>query len=387
MAPPRVAWARVIAAIAGVEVRRRLRDRSLLIQGVLGPAVLALIVGLAFGSGSGSGVVSVDLWVLDEDRSPLSSGLVAGLVAASEEPDGPPVHVRMVEGRAEAVATVDGDGGAALVVPAGFARSVAAGSPLPLEVLSAGPSLAGDLALSVAERLASSVDSALIAAAATGDEALTPPPPALVFTEEPAGGDFDAISYFAPSMAMLFLFFTVGAGARSVLTERREGTLARVRAAPVGDRSILAGKALATIATGGLSVAAVWAITGLGFSGHWGDPAVVAAVMGLMVLVVAGIGALIVGLVRTDAQAESLTTAVAFVLALLGGNFINPGALPDLLAQLSRLTPNGWALDALVAASAGDAGLGDVGPTLAVLAAMAAVTGGIGLRLVGGKLR
>src|SRR5438270_162170 len=40
-------------------------------------------------------------------------------------------------------------------------------------------------------------------------------------------------AYFGPGMALFFLFFTVGLGSRSLLSEGDRGTLARLRAAPI----------------------------------------------------------------------------------------------------------------------------------------------------------
>ena len=50
-------------------------------------------------------------------------------------------------------------------------------------------------------------------------------------------GTFSVIAYFAPGMAMLFLFFIIGDGARSIVAERKQGTLPRILAAPVSPTS------------------------------------------------------------------------------------------------------------------------------------------------------
>lgn len=377
----RAAW-----HIAALELRRRLRDRSLLIQGVLGPIVLAAIIGFAFGGGSGA-AVNVDLGVVDADRSDISAGLLDGLRAAADEDEGPPVELVAVDDEATARAAVDaGDMDAALVIPAGFADSLAGDEPLPIGVLATGSRrFSGDIAVSVAERLSSAVDAqrtAMAAAAASGEQLPEFVPTATSVAEEPVGGEFDAVAYFAPSMAILFLFFTVGAGARSLLRERADGTLARVRAAPVTDRSILVGKTLAVLAAGTVSLAVVWGVTEALFGARWGAPAGVALVLAGVVVAVSGIAAVVAGTATTEAQADSTTSIIAFVLALIGGNFISPGALPDLFQRLSLATPNGWALRALVELSAGDAAAADVLPAVAVLLAMGLVTGAIGMLLL-----
>ena len=63
-------------------------------------------------------------------------------------------------------------------------------------------------------------------------EAVSSPPPITVEQGE-VDGTFSVMAYFAPGMAMLFLFFIIGNGARSIVVERREGTLPRILAAPV----------------------------------------------------------------------------------------------------------------------------------------------------------
>lgn len=379
---------RAAATIAALEVRRRVRDRSLLVQGVLGPILLAGIIGLAFGGGSGT-ALEVELGLVDEDGSPVSAQVLDGLRAVVAGDDGPPVVLEDVATRAGAREAVSDDRlDAALVVPAGFGDAVLGGGDGPgIEVLATNEKrVSGDIAVSVAEQLAASLDATRISFVVASALDVEPPDralePSLQITEEPVGGEFDAVAFFAPSMAILFLFFTVGAGAKSLLRERADGTLARVRAAPVTEGSVLAGKALAVLVAGTVSLAVVWAVTATAFGADWGAPAGVALVLVGVVIAVAGIAAVLAGLARTEAQADSTTAATAFVLALVGGNFISPGALPPLFERLSLLTPNGWALRALIELSAGEASVGEVVPAFLVLLGMGAVAGLAGTALL-----
>ena len=58
-------------------------------------------------------------------------------------------------------------------------------------------------------------------------------PPALsVFTSTIGNGGKAVLDYFAPSIAVVFLFIGSGLGMRSLLLERSNGTLARLAAAP-----------------------------------------------------------------------------------------------------------------------------------------------------------
>jgi ABC-2 type transport system permease protein len=95
-----------------------------------------------------------------------------------------------------------------------------------------------------------------------------------------------------------------------------------------------------------------------------------------------GVSTFVCSLAKTEQQADSYASAVTFVLALLGGNFIGPGQAPDLLKRLALFTPNGWSLRAFTDVSADAAGVGRiVGPVLLLLA-FAVGFGAIGLARV-----
>jgi ABC-2 type transport system permease protein len=372
--------------VAATDLRRRFRDRSIIIFGVVAPILLATIIGLAFGDG---GDFEVRIGLVDEDRSSLSIGIGDALASIGDDA---PLRFEAIDDLDQARQLVDDDSiGAALVIPRGFEASLAA-SPLDLMVVRGTDDLfSGDIAIGVADSVVARVNASRLAfasatsAGADPTEALdaaTTLEPALALDEAELGGTFNVAAYMAPSMALMFLFFTVGAGARSVLLEQREGTLSRLRSSPVTDAQILAGKTTAVVATGVLSMLVVYAVSTVGLGADWGDPIGALALIVAVVLAVAGIGTFVTALARTDAQANGYTTMVAFVLALVGGNFTPPGDMTEIMRSLSLTTPNGWALRGFTELGAGHGGLGDVLPHLGVLLVIAAVTGGISLRLL-----
>jgi ABC-2 type transport system permease protein len=391
------------ATIAGLQLRRRLRDRSAILQGILAPILLAVIIAAAFGGG---GSIDASIGVADRDGGALGAALVgAGVLPDDGQGDGDSdgeggATVELVAltdpgGAEEAVASGEVD--AAIVIPEGFRASLA-GEPLPIEVLAdAGKEIPGEVAAAVAARLAAQVDAsrAMVGTALAADPSLaTDPgpealateaatvPPTLTLGPSAFGDGFDPIAYFAPSMAILFGFLTLGTGARTILVERRTGTLARVRAAPVSDRAVLAGVTASVVAVGLVSFLVIWLVTSVAFGASWGDPAAVAAVIAATVLAIAGISTLVTGLARTEAQADGISSVVAFGFALLGGGFLTPGDLPGALERIALLTPNRWALDAFAELAAGGGDLGSVAVPLLVLTSIGLVTGAIGLRSV-----
>jgi ABC-2 type transport system permease protein len=369
-----------VLTIATNDLHRRLRDRSAIIQAFLAPIALALVISLAFG---GTAAVDVTIGLVDLDHSPLSTQSTEQLTTGGDLVVASVANVDLATARIE-----DEELDAAIVIPAGFENSVTGGARPDLEVLSdpAHP-IGGDIAEAVAQGIAGRVDAARLATALNPTEPLraaqlaATTPSSLSISDEPVGGSYDAGSYFAPSMAILFLFLTLGSGARSLLTERKEGTLTRLRSLPIAPRAIIAGKTLAVFVLGLASFLTVYAVTAIFFDANWGPPTAVVTVIVATTAAVASLSVLVTSLARTDAQAEGYTSILTFGLALLGGNFVTPGAAPDLLRSLSRLTPNGWSLQAFTDLAAGQAGVGDLAATIAVLAATTVAAGGVGLAM------
>jgi ABC-2 type transport system permease protein len=377
--------------IAANDLRRARRDRTALLRGFIAPLLLAVLIGAALSNIA----FAADIGLVDADGSALSRGVVDGLVGSM--PADAPLRVRRVDSENAGRALMrQGTVNALIVIPAGFGASVTgstATAPKTLAVVSAPRNrFAGDLAHSLADGIAGRIDTArlavataLVAAPPDADvpaivAAATDVDPLIGVDARPAGPTYVPIAYFGASMAVVFLFFTMGSSARGLLAERAEGTLTRVRSSPVSDRAILLGRSLSTFALGVAGLVTVWVVTTVAFGADWGDPVAVLAVIVTAVLAVAGISTLITGISGTNAQAEAYTTLVTFVLALLGGSFQPPGSLPGAFDQLALFTPNGLAQRAFVRIGAGDAGVAEVAPLLGALAAVAVVTLALGIR-------
>ncbi len=362
--------------VAGNDLRRRFRNRSFIVQAFIGPVVLALVISAAFSGGFG---FDVTIGILNSDRSELSRDIQAGLVDGTEDVEFVPVDA-LDAGRA---AIEDDDLDALLVVPIGFARSLGAPTPLPLEVLTdQGNVVAGAVGRAVAEGVAARVNAGRLVVATLAAEGLAPPTPEeLAAIDLPislqrlgAGEELSPASTVAPGMGLLFLFFTVAAVARALLDERRQRVLDRMLAAPVTLTAILLGKAIAVIVLGAVSLATLWGATTFLFDADWGDPVGVAAVLLAATLAVAGISAVVAGVARNEQSADLVATAVAFILGILGGSLVPLSELPDGLVRVSLFTPNGWAQRAFAELSAGDGRLEDVLPEVGVLLGWAAAT-------------
>jgi ABC-2 type transport system permease protein len=164
--------------------------------------------------------------------------------------------------------------------------------------------------------------------------------------------------------------------------ERATGTLARLAVAPIRPSTVVWGKLLAIGVTGLTSILIVWGVTAGVFGANWGDPLGVLMMCVGATAAMCGLGAFLTSFARTPQEAFAASLVVGIVLALLGGNLLPPGALPEPLQVLSLGTPNGWALVGFGRlALLRDPVSSVIGPFL-VLGLIALVTGGLAMARV-----
>jgi ABC-type Na+ efflux pump permease subunit len=328
------------------ELQLRVRDRSVVTLGLIAPFVLAAIMGLAFGGSTTSDRITIGV---------VDPAHVATLRASGDRRF---VSERSVSAARTAVRTGAID--AALVLPPEFADGTAEAVVI------------GHRNRPIAEAAATSVGRQLsdrVAGVATHPAAIV---------DDRTTKEASPLGFFGPSMAILFLYFSVGAGARSLLAERRAGTLARLRVAPIAFRSVVVGKLVAIFLLALASTLALWIATSKLFDASWGSVPGVLALSSAMIFAIGGIASVIAAHAHTEASADGATGMVAFLLALFGGNFFPPGALPDLFEKASRLTPNGAALQAFARLSIDGAPVSQIVPALVVLVAIGLAFGGYG---------
>ena len=367
---------RTALLVARNDLRRRLRDRSAIVTALVAPVALASIVGFAFGDAGGddrpAGLVRVA--IADEAGTPASRALVESTVRWADP--GPGITLEAAPSPAVALTRFrEGRVSAVVVLPAAFASAPV--TPFPEVHTRPDSPIGQSVAFAVAQGMTEATATARSAArgATLTPEALatiTGAPPITV-ADASGGTKRSLIGYFGPATAMVFLFFGIGLGARNVLAERQQGTLARLQVAPVRFGHVLAGKLLGMVGLSLISVLVVWATTTWGLGATWGDPAGV-AVLSLAVVVAMGAIALFITVIaRTEAQADAATAGIGFALALLGGNFFPPGSLPTFFQKLALLTPNGWGLEGYGALAIDGRGLDAVwGPVLALVLISAA---------------
>ena len=346
---------------------------------LVAPLAIAAILGFAFAGNATPGTLPIGV-------AGASPALVRAAAHASQLPGG--VVVRLVPSAASVRREV-ADGTLAAGVVVSRHRASLSDLLIPMVAPGATPSPGFDVVdradalvgQEVAESLAAGLASRLYAGrldrgTATGTAAIS------VTSSTLGNGGKAVLDYFAPSIAVIFLFIGSGLGMRSLMMERVTGTLARLAAAPIRPSAIVWGKLLAIALTGLASILIVWGVTAAVFGADWGDPAGVLLLCLGATAAMCGLGAFLTSFARTPQEAFAASLVVGLVLALLGGNLLPPGALPEALQVLSLATPNGWALVGFGRLSLlREPASSVVGPFLA-LCLIAAVTGGLAMARV-----
>jgi ABC-2 type transport system permease protein len=403
-----------ILNIALKDLRVNFRDPAALIMMLVTPLAITLAIGFAFGGfnrSSSGGLGDIPVTIVNYDPGDFGEALVDTF--ESEDLAGLLEPVTS-EDEAGARLLVDQDKSAAVVIiPSNFSESI-----LPQALLSGqaaelttreqavveiyanpGRSVSVGIIQSIVERFSNQVQAGSVSGQVTiaqmlASGRLTPdmavsqaegigmqagmaaadrsPITVEVQIGEATSGGFDWLAYTAPSMAIVFLMFTVSSGGRSILAERGWGTLSRLLVSPSRPFQIIAGKSLGIFLTGLLQMAIVITAGWLMFRIHWGDGLAVVALIVLLAVAATGWGMLLAATARSAGEAGAAGNAVTLLFAAAAGSFIPRMNLPGWLQNISLVTPNAWGLDGFMKLANGGT-LVDVAPQLIGLAIMAAI--------------
>jgi ABC-type Na+ efflux pump permease subunit len=360
---------RFVWTVALKDLRRLRRDPSSILTWLAIPLMFVLLLRVIFGGGEAK--PQGRLLVVDEDASVVSS-LLTG--AFGRGPMGEMVLVEKValqEGRRR----IDrGDASALLIVPKGMQDAFLANRPVHLQLITNPEQRI--LPKIIEETMAITVDSGFYLQQLAGDQlrafaAPGPPtdasvsassiainqtisrlrkyldPPLIdletsVVQQGRASGSFTDL-YFRSTMFMALLFIA-RALADDIWEERARATLRRIAVAPVSLRGFLAGRVVFVAL-----VFLIVATTGLLAMRFVGGARIANFPGAALWLVFTGTAFFVVFLLLAmyspgQRAADIIGNLVVFPLVLVGGSFFPFEVMPDWMAALGRLTPNGWAV-------------------------------------------
>lgn len=151
-----------------------------------------------------------------------------------------------------------------------------------------------------------------------------------------------------PSFLVMFAFFLVLTVGWLFVAERRQGTLLRLRAAPLARWQILIGKLLPCYLMSVFQGFFLLLAGKVVFNMSYGPaPLLLVPLVLTTSLAAMGLAMLIAALARTETQVAVYGTLLVLVLAGLSGSImVDRSQIPETLRTISLFTPHAWALDA-----------------------------------------
>lgn len=388
---------RKILALAWLNAIQLLRNPAEVVGVVVLPIVLTMLFGSVFGGGGGG---TVRVFFVDEDDS-VYSAQVGALIDAEESF----TVEEMIRSEAEEM-IASGDGSAAVIVPDGFGDDLEAGEAK-IHVLRHPASESALAVQSVVQGVAirmsgSAAIASIVRAAPSGagvgfddayrrvDAEWDPQPPVYAEGRTVVASEVRGDSVLAEGSAqssigftVWFILFMTFGSAGGILEEREQGTLRRLLVAPIGRATVLTGKVAGTVLAATVQALVLTTVGALAFGVPWGrDPAGVALVLGSYILAGTGLAVMVSALVRTRDQMGGASPLISTGLAMLGGCLWPIEVVSPAMQAIARLTPTGWAVMGLTDVVVRNQGVqAAVTPSL-VLLAFAAVTLGIGAKML-----
>ena len=204
----------------------------------------------------------------------------------------------------------------------------------------------------------------------------------LAITDHAGRPDLAAYAVLGPAV-MALVGTAVHTAGDLVDADRVEGRLDLLVAAPARFAVLVAGRTVAVIGLGAVTVVEAWLVAGLVF-GTWvavPHPGLFAATLALTVAATAGTATVMAGLFVLARSARTFQNSLSFPLFVLGGALVPVTVLPGWLQPVARLFYLSWATDLLRDAT-GAGPVSHAGARLAVVATLGAVAFGVGAVLL-----
>ncbi|MGH3364712.1 MAG: ABC transporter permease [Nocardioidaceae bacterium] len=371
--------------IAGVNLRRTLRDRTNAFFVVLFPLLMVMVLGLAFG-----GEYTPRVAVVVEQSGPLSDELVDELESSGG------FEVVLADDRAEAVDGVEtGRLSSAVVIPADYDSVLAEGGDVAVEYLATADRSAQQIGMVVrgsVDAQASRVKVARVIEEQLGgdlrtnltlaDQTAAALPDVAVRTSTTGTAlfpeDLGRFDLGASSQLLLFVFVTSMTTATALIETRRLGVSRRMLSTPTRVSSIVAGEALGRIGVAVVQGIVIMAGSALLFGVSWGSPLGAAALMVLFATVAGGAGLLLGAVSKNPQQAIGAGLLVGLGLSALGGSMMPLEFFSPTMLTVAHFTPHAWAADGFAALVRHDGTVLDIAGELGVLLAYAAALFALG---------
>ncbi len=206
----------------------------------------------------------------------------------------------------------------------------------------------------------------------------------------PEGGEeedsgFNILAYVLPGFSIMGILFLAQSATRDILRDRESGLLRHLLTAPVSVNDYLGGKCLSVFAVTILGFA-LFVLIGIAAGIHWGPATAVIPLMLASALAAAGLLILIMSLVGSERQGDTLTTMIIIVSSMLGGAFLPVSQMPAFIKPISAATLVYWSTEGFSKLIIYGGGLADIVANLAVLTVVGLVLMVIGALILKRKI-
>ncbi|MET0089805.1 MAG: ABC transporter permease [Candidatus Thiodiazotropha sp.] len=190
----------------------------------------------------------------------------------------------------------------------------------------------------------------------------------------------NSVQQSVPAWLIFSMYFVVLPIATTLLTERQQGTLQRLRTLPVSGTVLLLGKLIPYLIIN-LIQAALMLLVGIhlvplltgeglqvGANAWWLLPLILAVSLSAI-----SFALLIATRARTSEQATTLGGISNLILAAIGGIMVPTFVMPELMQHIAALSPMNWALEGFFAVLLRQGDWSQVGPEILKLLALSGI--------------
>jgi ABC-2 type transport system permease protein len=373
-----------VLAIAGVALKRFVRDRGNLFFVFILPIGIIILIGAQFGGGFAP---QMGIHV------PADGGAMADAIVQNLEDAGEVDIVRYDSRSALVDAVALGDIEVGVDLPDNLGQRLLDGEDLTIDMVGPeGQILGGYQALlndAIAEitetetaiRFAIAQGATRADATAAATRVADAVPTITVATSEVGESLFAGITgqfeIGATSQLILFMFLTGLTGSSALIQSRRYGVTRRMLSTPTGALTVVSGEALGRFAVVLVQGLYIILATIIMFQVEWGNILGAAAIVIAFGACGAGAAMLFGTLFRNDQQATGVGVIVGLGLAALGGCMVPIELFPPAMETVAKFTPHAWALEAFAEIQRHGGTVVDILPQLGVIAGFAAVLIGL----------
>ncbi len=368
------------------EVRLYLQDKGALAFGLLLPIVT---FALMYGAYGGQTLFEATASIVDEDGGPYAAQFIEQIDSVEG------IEVDLLTAARADTYLERSDRLLILIIPAGFSQTLESGGQAQLIFKQRGNGgQEGQILASIIRGVAGEMNQAFqvrqqvranlagVSIASARIEAVVQQfleeeraRPAVSVTEEVLGGSPDLVKTYLPGIITMYVLFALTLSARTIVEERKRGTLERLLTTRLNVGELFFGKFLANLSRGFVQTLVLLILSYIVLRIFTPYSFLASLVIGLIFAAAASaLGMIIASIARTEDGASWIAVVLTMFMVMMGGTFF-PVEEGSVLALIGKISLNTYANRALQTVITERGSLGDTMFPLVVMAGV--IVGGL----------